>query len=134
MGCGAINFKTVSKPSDCSHSRSRLEDWRTRMNRALRIVIFGALLLLHGMLHAETGAEAWLRYAPLGETQAAKYSSLPASVVVLGDSLLLHSAQQEVIRGTRGMLGRTLREAGGQVREESIVLGTIAALNTTAPA
>jgi alpha-glucuronidase len=91
-------------------------------------------LLLHGMLHAETGAEAWLRYAPLNETEAAKYSSLPASVVVLGDSLLLHSAQQEVIRGTRGMLGRTLRETGGQVREKSIVLGSIAALKTAAPA
>src|SRR5215469_2457298 len=104
------------------------------MKPALKFAIWGTLLLLPSMLVAETGAEAWLRYAPLGETEAAKHSSLPASVVVLGDSLLLHSAQQEMIRGTRGMLGRTLRAAEGQVREESIVLGTIAALNTAAPA
>jgi alpha-glucuronidase len=91
------------------------------------------ILLLPSMLRAETGAEAWLRYAPLGETEAARYSSLPASVVVLGDSLVLHSAQQEMIRGVRGMLGRTLREAAGQVREESIVLGTIPALQAAAP-
>jgi alpha-glucuronidase len=102
------------------------------MKQVLNIAAW--ILLLPTALRAETGAEAWLRYAPLGESEAAKYSSLPKSVVVLGDSLLLHSAQHEMIRGARGMLGRTLREAGGQVREESIALGSIAALKTAAPA
>jgi alpha-glucuronidase len=68
----------------------------------------------------------------MGKSDAAKYDSLPASVVILGDSPLLHTAQKEMIRGTRGMLGRTLREAAGQVGEESVVLGTLA-LEATAP-
>src|SRR6516164_3453923 len=100
------------------------------MKHALNIVAW--ILLLPGMLRAETGAEAWLRYAPMGKSDAAKYDSLPASVVILGDSPLLHTAQKEMIRGTRGMLGRTLREAAGQVGEESVVLGTLA-LEATAP-
>jgi alpha-glucuronidase len=91
------------------------------------------ILLLSPMLVAETGAEAWLRYAPLRERDAVKYSSLPARVVVLGKSLVLRSAQQEMIRGVRGMLGRTLREAGDRVGEESIVLGTVATLQAEAP-
>lgn len=96
------------------------------MTHLLRIAIWGALLLLPAVLRAETGAEAWLRYAPLTEKERAKYDSLPASVIVLSDSALLRSAQQEMIRGTRGMLGRILRESGPQVKEQSIVLGTLA--------
>jgi alpha-glucuronidase len=98
------------------------------MKQLLKAIIWGALLLLPAVVHAETGAEAWLRYAPLAEADRVKYASLPASIVLLGDSPLLHSARQEMIRGVRGMLGRTLREAGGQIREESIVLGRAAIL------
>src|SRR5215472_2288862 len=101
------------------------------MTHSLRITICGALLLLPAILRAETGAEAWLRYAPLTETERVKYDPLPASVVVLSNSALLRSAQQEMIRGTRGMLGRTLRESGPQVQEQSIVLGTLTDLQGT---
>jgi len=77
-----------------------------------------------GMLHAEDGHEAWLPYAPLSQTARAKYASLPASVVVLGDSAVLMKAQEELIRGIRGMLGRTLRAERESVKERAIVLGT----------
>ena len=76
------------------------------------------------LLHAETGQEAWLRYAPLKDAARSKYASLPASVVVLGDSPVLNKAQEELIRGIRGMLGRTLRAERESVKERAIVLGT----------
>src|SRR5215472_2749420 len=94
--------------------------------RLLRqMAVCGVVAMGAALAHAETGAEAWLRYAPLPDAERVKYASLPASVVVLGDSPLLRTAQQEMIRGVKGMLGRTLREAG-QVQEGSVVLGTLA--------
>ncbi len=86
------------------------------------------------VLHAETGAAAWLRYAPLDETAARQYrETLPAVVVPLGDSLLIQSARQELIRGTRGMLARTPRVASKLPGESAIVLGTLSDLNKAAP-
>ena len=43
------------------------------MKQFLTIAVW--ICLLPYALHAETGAEAWLRYAPLGESEAAKYVS-----------------------------------------------------------
>jgi alpha-glucuronidase len=82
---------------------------------------------------AETGAEAWLRYAPLDKSAAQKYAALPASVAVLGDSPVLYSARAELIRGIRGMLARTLREENGSPRESAIVLGTLSVLRADSP-
>src|SRR5215467_8739087 len=96
--------------------------------RSLKFAILGTLLLLPCLLHAETGAEGWLRYAPLEKAERAKYAGLPAIVVMAGDSPLIHSAQQEMIRGVSGMLGRTLGEVRGRAQEPSIVLGTVANL------
>jgi alpha-glucuronidase len=98
------------------------------MPRTLKFTMCAALLLLPCSVSAETGAEGWLRYAALPQVERVRYAALPASVVVIGESPLLRSAQLEMIRGTRGMLGRTLRAAEAQVREPSIVLGTAAEL------
>jgi alpha-glucuronidase len=58
---------------------------------------------------AETGEAAWLRYARIGgETTRHRYEALPGRVVTLGHSEVLRSAQQELVRGVRGMLGRQL--------------------------
>ncbi len=96
----------------------------------------GSLLLVLFLgahcVHAETGYDAWLRYAPLAGIARAPYASLPASVVVVGDSVVLQSARQELIFGVRSMLGRTLR-ADQQVHERCIALGTLAALRSAAP-
>src|SRR5262249_2692767 len=83
-----------------------------------RYIVFTALLLLaeSSFLHAETGYEAWLRYAPLEERMRARYASLPASMLVLGESEIMDSAHNELVRGLRGMLGRRLR-AAGQIQE-----------------
>ena len=86
------------------------------------------LFLLALALHAETGYHAWLRYAPLEAAPA-----LPAVVVVAEESPLALSAQQELIRGVRGMTGHTLRSASGLPKENAIVLGTVAQLSRIAP-
>ena len=101
--------------------------------KPLRKITIWALVLLPTVLCAETGAEAWLRYAKLPPTERLRYDSLPASLVVFGDSLLLRSARQEIIRGIQGMLGRTLRESGPRIVEQCIGLGTLAKIQAAAP-
>jgi alpha-glucuronidase len=96
---------------------------------ALLSVAFGA-----NCARAETGGDAWLRYAPLEKNAAQKYSALPASVVVIGDSPVLNSAKAELMRGLQGMLGRTLREEKSFPHSSTIILGTIFALKTASPA
>ena len=95
----------------------------------LHIAILGTLLLSWGveLLHADTGQDGWLRYAALQSAGRAKYESLPAEVVALGNSVVLRTAQEEMIRGFRGMMGRTLR-AEKEVHERAIVLGTLSAI------
>ena len=99
-------------------------------------LICGALLLLSlrpACAHAETGAQAWLRYAPLNQEAARQYANLPAVVVLRRDSAVLRSAQAELIRGVRGMLGRTLREEKDLPGENAILLGTFSDLQPVAP-
>ncbi len=106
------------------------------MKSCVRLTILGLLLLecvQPHSLRAETGSEGWLRYARVDATDAEKYNSLPASVVLFGNSSVLESAQSELIRGVRGMLGRTLRIEQVLPRERAIVLGTIDALHDAFP-
>lgn len=104
------------------------------MKRCLHIGIV-VTLLLGGMLEtlqADTSQDAWLRYVPLGTDARAKYESLPVNVVAIGNSDLLRTAEEELIRGVRVMMGRTLR-AEKSVQQATIVLGTLAAIRAAAP-
>jgi alpha-glucuronidase len=83
---------------------------------------------------AETGADAWLRYSPLSPQAVKSYQRLPNQTVLLGDSLVLHSAQQELVRGAAQMLGRTLRADAGSPLQNAIVLGALTQLHALAPA
>ncbi len=76
-------------------------------------------LLLPVLLYAETGHDAWLRYAPLDHPP-----SLPAVIIAGDDSLLVKTAEQELVRGYRGMLGKTPRLETGDPTEPAIVLRT----------
>ena len=95
----------------------------------------GALAILAGAaLHAETGANAWLRYAALDENAARPYrQTLPAVVTSIGDGAPVVSARDELVRGIRGMLGRTLRVEDRVPAESAIVLGTVADLRKAEP-
>jgi alpha-glucuronidase len=56
---------------------------------------------------AQTDADAWLRFAPL-DPQTAKQYDLPSRVVVIGNEMVLKTAQQELISDAARLLGRTL--------------------------
>src|SRR5258708_1267502 len=84
-------------------------------------------------LAAESTHNVWLRYAPTEGPARKNYASLPAVLVVLGDSPVLTTAQGEMIRGLRGMLGKTLRAEKDLPREKAIVLGTLASIRAVVP-
>lgn len=109
---------------------------RSRKN-VLRFASCGAAflcaMLLALPLVAETGAEAWLRYSPLTPLAAKTYRRLPHQTVMLGDSAVLQTAQQELSRGVARMLGSTLRAEATSSREHAIILGTVTQLHAAAP-
>ncbi len=86
-------------------------------------------------LPAETGHEAWLRYAFVNDAAVRqRYAELPATVVAFRNSPEIASGREELIRGVRSMLGRTLRVERGLPRENAIVLATFHDLEAAAPA
>ncbi|MCC7175302.1 MAG: glucosiduronase [Bryobacterales bacterium] len=92
-------------------------------------MLLGALLSVTAA--GETGYDAWLRYAAIDEAGArARYDALPATVAALGDSVVIRAAREELIRGVRGMLGRTLRVEAALPRESAIILGTFPRVRT----
>src|SRR5215470_3826786 len=91
--------------------------------RTLFIIAF----FIPATMYAETGYDAWLRYAALDQAAAAQYSAtVPATVATLGNNALEASGRDEIIRGIHGMLGRTLRIEPRVPAEGAIVLGTLA--------
>lgn len=77
-------------------------------------------------LHAETGADAWLRYQPLpSEIVEADLRALGASITVLGNSEALLAARDEFTRGMRGMGGRILRHETSIPPTNGVVLGRL---------
>ena len=100
---------------------------------ARKILIWSGLLVVTS-LHGETGYDAWLRYRALDVRALQQYrDAVPAVVATLAGSEVVESARGELIRGARGMLGRTLRMASGLPHENAIILGTIADLRKASP-
>jgi len=108
------------------------------MRAALRFVLLAAAFLSAAALPqpvaAETGVEAWLRYSPLTRQAAKSYERLPNQIVLLGDSVVLRSAQQELVQGLSQLLGRTLRVSTGSSLDNAIVLAKLTELQALAPA
>ena len=108
-----------------------------------RFAVFGAAFICATLIcaalvsqsaAAEDGAEAWLRYSALSPQAAKAYQRLPSNTVALGDAAVVHTAQQELLRGVAQMLGRTLRTRAASSPEDAIILGTLAQLHAFAPA
>src|SRR5882724_10452213 len=96
--------------------------------RVLRTAIYlGFLLgtLPETSLRAESGHNAWLRFARLGVPAAKMYETLPTTVVVLGHSVVLESAEKELTRGIKQMLEKTIRPAPDLQQANSFMLGTV---------
>src|SRR5262245_26309568 len=93
--------------------------------RTLRVLALPMLFaFLGGSLRAETGHEAWLRYAPLAPAEKQRYQQIPENIVRLNDSPVMNSARQELIRGLTAMLGGNFR-ISDKTPYSSIFLGTI---------
>src|SRR5437016_3369280 len=84
---------------------------------------------------AETGYDAWLRYAPLPTAAARLYRDLPAVITIVDSNpgAPLRNAQGELARGIRGLLGRELRLAAPIPPESAIVIGTLAQVRQALP-
>ena len=101
--------------------------------RGAGLLACAAALTLVPSAYTETGIEAWLRYAPLDEPALTLYrQAVPVTVLTLSDTPLQLTARDEIIRGIRGMLGRTLRIAPSQPAEPAIQIGTLAQLHLQA--
>jgi alpha-glucuronidase len=105
-----------------------------RSARAGALTAASCLLFLAARpLTAETGREAWLRYAPVGDPEKRGDHRLPPVVVRLGDSSVLRSAQQELVRGLTRMLSRETRGMDTLPPGDAILLGTVASLRSAIP-
>jgi alpha-glucuronidase len=82
---------------------------------------------------AETGQDAWLRYARLDSTAGAKYSTLPHAVLRVGNSPVVVSAEHELIRGLQGMLGGEFRTTTALPGRPFIFLGTLHSMGKVFP-
>jgi alpha-glucuronidase len=92
-----------------------------------------ALAILVGAMpaQAETGYDAWLRYAPLSsDLVRTRYASVPRTVTLIGDSPVLRTARDEVVRGLGAMLGTPIAQAGTN-NTSSIILGTLDRVRST---
>ena len=96
------------------------------MRRSTRFVLVASFLFaLLPALRGETGAEGWLRYAPLPPGPQHRYDGLPRSVMQLTTSPIAHSAAAELQRGLDSMLGRAdAQRDNPSAAERHWILGT----------
>src|SRR5579871_267254 len=84
--------------------------------------------------HAETGAEAWLRYERVTDPAALqRYHELPSRIVQLGQNPIAKNAAVELARGLSGELGLQTQQATTYGTEDAFVLGTPAELTNLLP-
>jgi alpha-glucuronidase len=103
------------------------------MRRGGLLVAAGLLLAFVPLAHAETGAEGWLRYAPLADQSAIhRYDVLPTRIVVTGNTPTEEAAAKELQRGLSSMLGRTFSVSHEAEDDTSaIFLTNLSTLNKT---
>src|SRR5579863_2828500 len=77
------------------------------------LAILVCALAIRPLASSQTSADAWLRYSALSPREAQRYVRLPDDVAILHESVVLKTAQQELVRGIGKMTGRTLRTASG---------------------
>ncbi len=106
--------------------------WKAALRCA--VLAMASVCLMAATATAETGAEAWLRYSALSPQAAKTYQHLPRKLVILGDSAVLKTAQQELVLGAAQILGKTLRVSENSSPENAIILGTLTRLSALAPA
>ncbi len=80
---------------------------------------------------------AWLTYAPVREASVFSTGAVPDTVLRLGDADVEKTAEEELARGFRGMLGRVVRETrseeGLKGSKAFLVVGTESEVETWRP-
>jgi alpha-glucuronidase len=106
-----------------------------RMLTGVLMLLSLSAFVLASPQKSETGYEAWLRYDAIDEKGLRQsYDRLPAAIVTLDEAIVIKAAQEELLRGFRGMLGRTLRVESRLPQEDAILLGTLDSIRKTFPA
>lgn len=72
----------------------------------------------------EDGYELWLRYRPVDGAWLDRYRAGAAALVVTGSSATMKAAQDELMRGLGGLLGRNVRVEGAVERNGTVLVGT----------
>ena len=75
---------------------------------------------------------AWLRYTPLPAKTVLNYSALPRTVVRLGDSPTVQSAEEELISGLHSLLGVEFSPANS-TKAPALLLGTAGSVRAVFP-
>ena len=85
---------------------------------------------------ADTGRDAWLRYERIADPGVrAAYAALPATIVSIGDGLVVRTARDEIVRGVNAMLERPLTTASRIPADApAIVLGLAGEVRRALPA
>jgi alpha-glucuronidase len=95
------------------------------MFRRTPVLLLAAMLSAAVPVGADTGYDAWLRYRPLpADVVGARYATVPRTVTLIGDSPVLRTARDEVVRGLSAMLSTPITQ-GTTGSRFSIILGTI---------
>src|SRR5277367_5698349 len=98
--------------------------------RGVCALVATVLVAVGSLAYGESGAEGWLRYAPLSNAAAASYVALPSRIVVLGDTPTDQVAANELQRGLASMLGRGFTVSHELPGEgDAIVLANLASLS-----
>jgi len=94
------------------------------MSRALIGVLCLAIaeFAAAGMARAEDGHELWLRYQPVSEPMAAHYRQSASELVVADKTPTIAIAQEELVRGLSGMLGKPLSVVPAATQDGAVVL------------
>ena len=82
---------------------------------------------------AETGYDAWLRYEPLPKTVLARAGDIPRTVTLLGDSPVLRTARDELVRGLSSMLASPIARTTSLPASPTILLGTLDRVGPVVP-
>ena len=93
-------------------------------------VVYGGIITI---LHAETGAEAWLRYSALRSQDAKQYARFQLRRCCSVTPWCSRPRSRNCCSVWRRMSGRTLRADVGAPRANSIILGTLAQFHALAP-
>ena len=119
---------------DFTRISARFEVKMTAMRPRPALFLLASMCLSITMrLHAESGEDGWLRYAPLPLKVAQQYKSDPQCIVSLGKSAVARTAANELARGLHAMLRENIQVEAALPQQDAFLLGTPAEIQRILP-